>query len=132
MPEIEIEEPTEQQRLNAVKSQAIRMAAKADFDTQIIAYLVTQEIPKEQARRMLPEIREEARPLMNKYFAGKRLIGWLMLVVAAGIFAWAVIDKEQRIVGLVIGLIPLFAGINQILKSRTPADSELGLPVSQD
>lgn len=126
--DIEIEEPTEEQKLAAIRGQAVRMAAKAEFDTQIIAYLVTQEIPKEKARRMLPEIRELARPQMNRHFAAKRMIGWIFILAGAGIVGWGAVFSDQLVVSLVIGVIPLAVGINQIVKGRTPADSELGLP----
>ena len=130
--DVKIEEPTQEQILGAIKGQAVRMASQADYDTQIIAYLVTQEIPKDKAKEMLPEIRELARPLMNKHFAVKRLIGWLFIVTALGIVAWGVLFSDQMIVSIVIGVIPFFVGINQILKSRTPDDSELGLPVARE
>ncbi len=126
--DFEIEEPTEEQRLEAVLGQAVRMASRAEWDTAIIAYLVTQKMSKSEAIKHLPGIRERARPLMNRHFGRKRMIGWLLIITAIGIAAVSIFQETGLSVpGLILSVIPLFAGINHIFKSRTPDDSELGL-----
>lgn len=128
--DIEIEEPTDEQRIEAVMGQAVRMAGRAAWDTEIIAYLVSQSMPKNEAKSLIPEIRERGAPLKRRYFARKRLIGYILVLSAVAICVGVFFTSDGKITipTIVVSIIPLFAGLNQIFASRTPNDEELGLP----
>lgn len=132
--DIEIEEPTEEQQIEAVMGQAVRMAGRAAWDTEIIAYLVSQSMPKKKAKSLIPEIRERGGPLKRRYFARKRLIGYILVLSAAAICVGVFFTEGRKLTVpvIVVSIIPLFAGLNQIFASRTPKDEELGLPEKEE
>ena len=109
---MEIEAPSENQKATAMSAEIVAYAETGVAEDKIISRMMSKGVPLEDAKRILPEIMQSARPKRRRRSLARRLVGGSLALAGfgAGIYCLA---NGLLVVWLFIGGIAglaIFAG----------------------